>query len=165
METNLIIFINCTILNSISEVANIVIALGVIIAAFTYYSARKGNYLQTIEKCSQEYRGYMRQIQTKERDSTLKKDMLGLFHKQLFYIKNNYVPKDIKIEWLLTMHSVLIDKKYEKEGLEFCEKDYEDDFSRVKNFIALSKKTNSNSKTNEIKKTYKKYYFTRIERI
>lgn len=169
MVVNLIIFINANILSTISEVADIVVALGVIIAAFTYHSTRKGNYLQTIENCSEEYRGYMRQIHKKEHENTLKDDILGLFHKQLFYIKNHYVPIEIKIEWLAAMHSILIDKEHQDSGLHFCKKDCKKSFYRVEKLMKLNKNetspNDSKKKTKNIKKAYKKYYFTRSERI
>ncbi|WP_346856402.1 hypothetical protein [uncultured Draconibacterium sp.] len=101
----------------VTAVSSAVMAFGVFGAVLTFQASQRSNHLQTIEKCSDEYRRYMKKIQRGKFSPYLKRDLLGLFHKQLFYVEYGYLPHAIKVEWLKTMHSILHDDLlHEKYG-------------------------------------------------
>jgi hypothetical protein len=148
----------------VTAISSAIMALGVIIAAFTYQASQRSNHLQTIEKCSDEYRRYMKKIQRGKFSPYLKRDLLGLFHKQLFYVEYGYLPHAIKVEWLKTMHSILHDdvlhNKYSRQytfPLKYDKIEWQS-FDNIKEFMTLSE----TKKKKKYAKLNKKEVFVRL---
>ena len=162
----------------VTAISTLIMAIAAILALSAYSTARKSQYLSTIESCSKEFRKYMRKIQEENPPETIKRDLLGLFHKQLFYIKHNYVPLNIKIEWIKTTHfvvreNILFKDDLSKSGLptkEFEESDWERSFDRVREFYNYKKNNDDDSPNvkmvnKRIIKHYRKTYFNRRQRL
>lgn len=136
----------------ITALASLGMAIGVIYAARAYRSSQRNNQLHIIEKCSDEYRRYMQLLQRGQFTADTKRDLLGLFHKQLYYIEDGFLPNEIKKEWLKTMYSILMDDrlfiKYGKNymySLKYTDKDWES-FERIKDFAELLQKNTRKAK-------------------
>ncbi|WP_321368808.1 hypothetical protein [uncultured Draconibacterium sp.] len=157
----------------LTAISSVIMAIGVFFAAVTYRSSRRSNQLQTIEKCSDEYRRYMKLIQRGKFNSFFKRDLLGLFHKQLFYIEFGFLPHDIKIEWLKTMHAILrndaLNRKYGKMynfSLSYDNVDCQS-FDRVKRFLKINDEkgiTVKDQDNSSFIKPYKMNYLTWAQR-
>ncbi|MCE4566111.1 hypothetical protein INQ51_17460 [Maribellus sp. CM-23] len=150
----------------LTAIASGIMAFAALFAVVSYSVSKKTQYLSTIESCSKEFRCYMRQIQRGNPPATIKRDMLGLFHKQLFYIRNHYVPVDIKIEWIKTMHQILQDnilgdeKKVDApKAVTFGKEDWERSFDRVREFYDYQKGSEAAHPTRkQIEKKRVKHY-------
>lgn len=141
--------------------------LGVIFAALSFMTGKRANHFSTMMKCTQEYRSIIRKIQSrkfsnasdlKDQDSIQKKiirrDLLGLFNEQLFYIKKGYISKEISLEWLNTIYSNL--KNLDMNQLLDFEEMHWAQFERVRRFMNYF--DNNKGKNNQIKSVYNKHY-------
>ena len=124
----------------IQLVTEAILAIGVVFAAITVLISRKANYLSVIEKCTDEFRRHMKSYQqmnssTKEgRKWILCMNLMGLFNKQLYYIRKGYVPKNIKREWINTISSFIEGKKYWRLSPKDTLDQYKSDFQRLEWF-------------------------------
>lgn len=64
----------------------------------TIYIARKQLFLSTISKCIDEFRKVVYDKTTCDEERT--KKYIELCNEQLLYIRNNYIPFDIAVEWI-----------------------------------------------------------------
>lgn len=131
---------------------------GIIIALFSWRESRRSGHFSTMVKCTEDFRKIVRKMQKKEeKPEILKKDFLGLFNEQLFFIQNRYVPEDIAIEWLSTMYKILFGK--DRNILLRFDLDDMRSFERVNDFYNYCKGVQiDENKSDKLKKIYKKHY-------
>ena len=157
-------------------VANYIIAIGVVFAALSFNSSQRANHLQTIMRCTNEFRVIVRKIQevncknplnnagasgagsalspNSYNPAIIKKDLLGLFNEQLFYIKKGYIPKEICLEWMNTIY-INLKNQDANNLLNFVPNDWVH-FERVNIFMKYVEAGNiSIQQLNDI---YAKYY-------
>ena len=153
-------------------VVDIITAFGVIVALFSLSVSMRSAYLSTIAKCTEEFRELVRkeqilcEMQSQHPDTDahlliLKRDFLGLFNEQLFYIRKGYAPKDISMEWLDTMIQYMYAKPHnDHAGLTIDRNKDLADFNRLDHFCRFYEKweANTNGKKGLSNIIYRKYY-------
>lgn len=158
--------------NFITTILQAITASSIFVAAIGLAMNRRSGHYSIMVTCMENYRKIMREIQSEDSASCknkliCKRDLLGLFNEQLFYLKNHAVPEEIKKEWIETMSKCLNDKFSgpfkSMQGITFDDSDIEN-FRRVKDFKTdLDKEIGSSKKplTAEIVETLYKKWFKR----
>lgn len=148
-------------------IAQYVTMLGVIFAVLGFMTGKRANHFSAMMKCTQEYRSIIRKIQSmnisetqdkKDQDSNqkiiIRRDLLGLFNEQLFYIKKGYVSKEISLEWLKTIYLNL--KNLDDNQSLIFEKSHWERFDRVVKFMKYF--DYEEAKDKQIKSVYNNHY-------
>ena len=83
----------------IVDIANIIVALGVIVAITQININRKQLHFDTIARCIEEFRKLDNLLGNAANEPQLLK-YIDLVNEELFYFQHNYLPKVIALEWI-----------------------------------------------------------------
>jgi len=148
---NLFILLSCAC-NSNSSVLSLIFdgitAFGIVFAGIALFFSRRTECLTVMDKNTKEFRKIVRDEKANEIEEVgikkatnseiIRNDYLGLFNEQLFYIGKWYLPRQIALEWLTTIH------RYIKKDENKC-------------FSCITCKKNGDCKESE-----KTFYFERV---
>ena len=175
---NLFILLSCAC-NSNSSVLSLIFdgitAFGIVFAGIALFFSRRTECLTVMDKNTKEFREIVRndkkpdaeKADDKKTDAKTpsneitRNDYLGLFNEQLFYIGKWYLPKEIALEWLTTIHRYI--KKDEnkcfscitcKKNGDCKEREKTFYFERVNTFYKICEE----KKGKELKTIYRWYY-------
>jgi len=147
-------------------VLEIITAVGIIVAVLSLFINIRASYFSTIQKCTGEYRVIIRKIQRygkakigENEEKIIKNDLLGLFNEQLYYIKFGYIPREMKLEWMETMHNSLLNKD---EKINNFNKDDFQKFTRVEEYLKFINNTTEQDVKKNIEEIYIRHYKTSI---
>jgi hypothetical protein len=85
-------------LKIIVDLANIIVALGVLIAITQISINRKQLHFATIERCITEFRRFESNKVPIDKTDLIR--YIDLINEELFYFQHNYLPKTIAYEWI-----------------------------------------------------------------
>ncbi len=144
----------------IEIISQLILSIGVILTFFTIRITRKNNFLIIIEKCTKEYRKHARRykklLNKEEHNSDENKeelclDLLGLFNKQLYYIRKGYTPKLITREWLSTINLFLNETCYTNLYPITILSQHKKDFNRILWFSEIKDSIDKGAKKHKCK--------------